>query len=112
MLGHLIDYAAVVVASSAVLLAYNYSGQLHHFKTTIYERCLQRQAYDQSNHDSVLADVRLDTEVLHLQEQAPVPKDPKLRTLSLRYRDAISTALASKQRAADAGVIGSCAAYR
>lgn len=86
--------------------------QLTDLKSTIYARCEQRQTYDQSNHASVVADVELYQQILALQQQVPLPADPEQRALSLRYRDVIVQAKTRKEKAAEQGVIGTCAAYR
>lgn len=86
--------------------------QLTDLKRTIYTRCTQRQTYDESNHASVAADVDLYREILRLQQSVPLPADPKMRALTLEYRDAIVQAQTRKEKAAAQGVIGTCTAYR
>lgn len=81
-------------------------------KHVIYQRCLQRTVYDQANHDSVEADAELYRQLLAIADKAPVNADPRIRLLVADQRRVIAAAADRKARAAHAGVIGSCNAYR
>ena len=102
----------VCLLTSSLGLTLAYRSQIRDFKRTVYERCLQRAAYDESNHASVVADVDLYRQILRLQDQSPPQQDPRLRALAQQYRDAIVQAEARKEKAAEQGVIGSCSIYR
>jgi len=106
----LIGLLCLLASSLGLTLAYR--AQLKDLKATIYHRCLQRQSYDQSNHDSVAADADLYQQLLDIAKQAPRPTDPLLASLAARQEQVIRLAQQRKAAAARAGVIGSCASYR
>lgn len=87
---------------------------LQHLRTVIYERCLQRQKYDLSNHNAVLANEELYRALLDIARQSPMPPDTDARTLALYQRQtaALQRAHAKASSAARVGVIGTCTAYQ
>jgi hypothetical protein len=105
-------FALLCLLASSLGLTLEYRAQIQDFKKTVYERCLQRAAYDESNHASVVADVELYQQILSLQDRVPEQTDPRRQALTREYRDAIVQAKTRKEKAAAQGVIGSCAIYK
>lgn len=105
-------FALLCLLASSLGLTLDYRAQIQDFKKTVYERCLQRQTYDESNHASVVADVELYQQILSLQDRVPEQTDPRRQALTREYRDAIVQAKTRKEKAAAQGVIGSCAIYK
>jgi hypothetical protein len=104
--------ALLCLLGSSLGLTLAYRHQLQDLKQTLYERCLQRQAYDESNHASVVADVQFYSQILSLQDRVPPQTDPRRQVLSEQYRDAIVAAKTRKEKAAAQGVIGTCSTVR
>lgn len=115
----LVNRAAVIVGLAGVLLAINSNAEatknreaIESFTETVYARCLQRQAQDESTLDGFRADVQLFLRSLEIQDQVPLPEDPHLRKLTIEYREAITIALTQKRAAVTKGVIGKCEIYK
>jgi hypothetical protein len=106
----LFGLAAVLVSSLSLTL--DYRSQLISVKSTIYTRCLQRQAYDQSAHEAAAADIQLYQTLLQLLDEQPAPTTVQGERVSEQYRAAIQLDLQRKQAAVSAGVIGACKVYR
>lgn len=101
---------ALLTSSLGLTLAYRH--QLKDLKSTIYERCLQRQKYDLANHESVAADADLYQQLLDISEHAPQVADPRIRALVVQQQQVIRQAQQRKAAAARSGVIGSCDRYK
>ncbi len=116
MLG-LFGVFALLIGSLSLTLLYraeqaSTKSELSGLKQTIYERCLQRNGYDEANHNSVAADVVLFEEILKLSRLVPPSPDARERLLQAQYREAIVRAVSEKRAAATQGVIGVCKVYR
>ena len=114
--------ALVALLAGSFALTFAYRGQLIGLKHVIYGRCQQRLAYDQANHTSIGADVRLDKVTLRLNAKErpqvrelihafPRPERPLLRQVQRDDLRALRAALAEKQRAFAQGVIGNCSKF-
>lgn len=106
--------ALFCLLASSLGLTLAYRAQLKDLKVTIYHRCVQRQHYDLANHNGQVANAEVWKALAEIAEQTPIPPgtDPKTVALYKAEVEAINTAKVKAQAAADAGVVGSCTAYK
>lgn len=115
--------ALIALLAGSLFLTLAYRGQLVALKHVIYTRCNDRIGYDQANHASVGADVTyLRSQLAETLRQRPAAQvlidafpsaqRPALREAERHGIADLRTALAAKERAYAAGVIGSCRKFR
>lgn len=107
-------FALFCLLTSSLGLTLAYRAQLKDLKSTIYERCLQRQRYDTATHNGQLANAEVWKALADIAAKVKLPPtaDAQTRRLYAQQVRAINTAKVKAQAAADQGVIGSCDTYK
>lgn len=112
LLGLLVLFGLLCLSATGLILAWHSQHVLKEFTNTVYQRCLQRQAQDQSTHDAVVANEELYERILALGRLSPDPPTPQAAELNRQYVQALETARDRNHAAAQRGVIGSCTVYK
>lgn len=106
----LLSVLCLLIASVGLTL--DYRAELRETRQTIYERCLQRQAYDDAAQKARQGQVEFYEALLAISADLPPSPDPAVQAARERQTAAITEVLNDTEGALEQGVTTPCTVYR